>query len=500
VPFLFSSNLEPGSQPSARYPVPFRGVNKVLPVHMLPPDAIFDGQNCAIRHGELRSRAGLLRQSDQVLRGIPMAALNYIGKDGMKRPIILTTEALYQYTADAWEPIGDMPAASRDDPGSLTTLEADDRVYLIISNGVSPLHWWYPEGPLEQIPQHGTAETPTFRAIATANNRIIGVQFPYTVKWSQFLAPDEWRESNVAILADTEDEIVTVCALGTLGFSVYKAGSIWVGFIQAGTDANAFKFEHFGQYEGPANPQALVYVSGVDIYMTPSGRIGSFDGSQQVWLCDGIWPFVANDLDPMRMRRIRLSYTYLHNEVTVYYPILSSGGSVHNLITINLPYPEQGVQTIAAFNGVTHLDIAACLNIRLFAGDRNPWLFTADGLVFKSSGQAYDDDMVPFSCALQPGLHAIQTFSVIKPFFELYALRDQERGFIDVYEVHSGLLAEIGGAVELKGLTLDLTRKAPNQFFGMTVADTYIGFRVEWQSDARFHYYGANFYSRVQVP
>lgn len=505
MPHLSSMNLEPGATPSAQYITPYGGVLRVRPIHALLPHELYDGQNLCIRHGELRSRAGLSTQIihgiKQQLSGIPLAGITFVGAD-LKAPTVMTTDSVWQFREPNWINLGGMPGVTRDAQGSFTTLEANEQVYLIANDSVHPLHWWSASQPFSQIPQNGNVATPIFKDIATASNRIIGIQEPYTVKWSQFLAPDQWRDSNIAILADTEDEVIAVRSMGTLGFVVYKAGSIFVGFAQAGSDSNAFRFEHFGNYDGPANNQSIVSVSGVDFYMTASGRIGAFDGSNQTWIADGIWPFIANELDPLYITRIRSTYSYLHNELTFYYPRLHDNGVCHGVITINLPYPTQGIQQPASFNGYTHLDITTTLSIRYFQGDRNPWVFDSSGYIYKSNGEAYTDDNMPFPCTYQPGLHQPppqqdSIMSIYRALFEVFALRDDTRGLVEVYEVHAGLLQQPGGVVEDKSLILDLSRfTSSNQYFGFLSSDSFFGVKFEWPSDSRVHLYGVNFYTR----
>ena len=501
MPYLFGSNPEPGAQVLRAYQTPFQGTFRTLPVHLIPEQALYDAHNVVIRNGFLRARAGLASQNPTALAGLPLTGYLYLGEDMAKIPLFVTSEAVYAYQDGTWTARGAFHG-DRDHLARVTSLETQEQVLAVLTNGLTPLQQWTPTGGVQPLTPQTSGSTPsapipTLADLVTVSGRIVGIRPPYDVLWSNFLTADDWGDGNIARLADTEDALVAIRTLGTLGFVAYKEGTIMLGFSQAGSDASAFRFEHFGSYEGPAGISAIVDVSGTHFYMTPNGRIAAFDGSQHAWILDGLWNQLEEAIDTQFAHRIVAAYNYRHQEVTFVYPRRQDHGACHGLVTLNLPYPTAGVSSFAGFNGSTAFDLSAALSIRLFVGETVPWFAAATGQVFRQDGDAVRDGDASFLCAMQPGLVAVPQSAIAKPFFELHAIRGEDRGLVEVAEVTAHLLEQAGGVVDDKPLVLDLV-PLPRQreYYGFREAAPFLGVRLTWDSEAQFEYAGLLIWGR----
>ena len=92
--------------------------------------------------------------------------------------------------------------------------------------------------------------------------------------------------------------------------------------------------------------------------MTPSGRVGYFDGSQHQWIADGIWPFLQIDIDSSNTHRIHGCYDYRIATVIFWYPRSTDvDGLCTGMLVINWPYPLAGIQNFAYFTGVSSFPV-----------------------------------------------------------------------------------------------------------------------------------------------
>lgn len=352
---------------------------RTLPAHELPQDALYDSENMLVRDGELRTRPGMKRNSVSIVTGTgaPTGAFNYRGYDGSSLIIVGTTAGIYATDGFKWypnmitalPPNGNAPKhngilqGSLDKRSRFTSLEIGTNVYLVHTNGVDPVMAWNgtydPFRPVAGDPVGPTDEPgdpkacPKFVDIATLGDRVIGILPPYDMRWGNSLALNKWPELNFKALAETADPLVGIQALGTLGAAVYKTDSIYVCFAGAGTsDASFFRFEFRGYFDGPASAGAIVNVSGVHFYMTPTGRIAQFNGSQHVWIADGIWPQLRERVDPTKGKRIFGYYDVKNHEVWFHYPRKDDAdGLPHGLVVISLPRPGTGKDLLGSFPG-----------------------------------------------------------------------------------------------------------------------------------------------------
>lgn len=355
-----------------RWETPDVGELATLSPEKLPPNALWRSQNMLVRDGQLRTRPGLVRvpnsQPSHGGWGLTTGATAYRTRLNFPHLVVGTTREVASFTGATWTSrttgflaTGTRPAFSGvlsgdlDHPSRFTQLEVGDAVYLLHTNGRDPVLEW--DGVTEdfvpcasdEIPGTGVVPTPVpkFSDFATIGDRIVGIIPPYEVRWGSDAALNLWAQSNFHSLAESPDALVAVKALGTLGGVIYKTDSIWTIFSQGSTDAAFYRFEHRGAYAGPASPGMVVNVDGTHVYMTRTGRVGYFTGSEQAWLADGVWPRIRETIDSVLAHRGFGVYDQTFHEVTFYFPRLVDrnttpglSGLCRGVLTLALPRPE----------------------------------------------------------------------------------------------------------------------------------------------------------------
>ncbi len=365
---------------------PARGVVTSLPAHSLPPDAVPDAHNFFYRDAQGRPRPGLRRapntRVDQTT-GTPTGAYHTHDFDGRPWVVVGTTIGLLAWQGSTWRRVsgpvgqsGNAPAfagslhGSLDHPARFTILQIGTKVYVLHTNGVDPPMRWDHVAPLF-VPMAGNPvgpdndpgpakPCPFFVDWATVADRVVGILPPYDVRWGQDVSDDpdnlgalsKWPELNYKAMAETPDPLVTIHPLGTLGAAIYKTDSIWTMFPGGTTDASFFRFEFRGFYDGPACPAAVIDASGMHYFMTPTGRIGMFNGSQLAWVADGVWPLIRAQIEPNFVRRMVGGYDPLFAEVWWFFcRRQDTDGYPRGLVILSLPRPQVGRDVLGAWPG-----------------------------------------------------------------------------------------------------------------------------------------------------
>jgi len=519
---MISLLLDPSSEHLKSYIPPFSGTWTTLPPQLLPDDTLQDSQNVTILQGRLRSRLGHVRYTPFNFTTHVLGSFMFVDVQNTKYPLASTATNLYRFTADWADVTGTVLTGNENAIPRMTSIQINTSVYLLYANGVNDVKFMEQNSTLQNITPYTDPDTditstiPTFTDICTSFSRIVGITPPYTVAWcdvlnDEYLSFRNWPALNQVVLSDTEDSLVAIRSLSTLGLAVYKEGNIFVGFPQSGSQANAFRFEHRGEYEGPAGVSAIVNVNGAHVYMTPTGRIGYFDGSTQEWICDGIWPFLQDDLDTAYANRISGVYNYRTSEIYFYYPRLGDEGLCKGMVIIDTPYPTAGINTYSYFLGNTELDVRNGLSVRLFNAATSPLIFAQNTeskyLSFSLEKDSYADDSRSFECSMTTGLFKPESLQnvpisvqgdIVRPIVEVLATRDSERGLVNVSALHSNLL-ESNGTLSQETETLDLTRDVISEYIGYNESGSYIGVKLEWDSDAKVEYKGCDVYGRRNI-
>lgn len=432
------------------------------------------------------------------LLSVPAGMIEYLAADGVTRVVLVLGETTIQYgTGSGWTNVTGalvFGASGAIQPSRITLLEfgTPGIVYAVMTNGVDPLMQW----------DTGSAATlvagtpPVFTDITTTFDRIVGIVPPYTVRWGEALDLSTWNDLNTRILADTPDRVVAIRNLGNLGAVIYKERTIWTAQAQSGPTSSAFRFELRGYFDGPAGPAAVVDVNGGQFYMTNTGRIGLFTGTNHQWVCDGLWPHTRALIDHTSAKFIVGTYDPQFQELYFFYPRLGDSGNNHGMVIINLPYPQAGIQDYAAFPGETAKHIsAACLfrdgnlDLPLLGVEEGPTIQIFDG-------DAREDEGDIFESMIQTGLVPTPDLEIMAATVEPYFLRGAGRGTITMNLIRSYMLETLGGSVQ-DGQTYDLTDTPVKDIRGHEARGRFFGLQLNWQPHlTNVEYFGSHLMAR----
>lgn len=496
------------------YLPPFKGTWKTLPAYLIPDDAIQDSLNVTILGGKLRSRCGLLSYNANDLGNKVLGSFLNVDTLNIKSPICSTRNKILRFIHNGWQDITGAVTLTATDEAQIrmSSLQLGTNVYVLYTNQTDTLKIISQAGYLAADITPRTGTIPILWDVCTSFSRFVGIQPPYAVRWcdiinDQYLSFTSWPALNQAILADTEDSLVAIRSLGTLGVAVYKEGNIFVGIAQTGNNSQAFRFEHRGEYEGPAGVNAIVNVNGSHVYMTPSGRIGLFNGTQQNWIADGIWPFLQDDLDPLHTGKIFGVYNYLTAEITFWYPRQGDNGECKGMIIVDIPYPLAGIQDFAYFIGRSAFPCSNGLTVRIFDSRKSPLIFGGENETFVLDKDTYSDRYLKFPCGFTqglfqptetptPGERINDNHNIYLPILSVLASRGSGRGLVGVSAMTSGQLEDDG--VASQKTVIDLTDTPFNEYLAFPDAEgSFLGVQFTWDSTAKFEYKGCDIYGRA---
>lgn len=382
-----------GKDALAEWEAPYKGILRDMVPPKIPADALWDSQNVVFRNGALIARPGL---SQLIATDLTAGAGNIGRVTGANQTTLLasgvfdatafdpstfqeaantpgtvitagTNRKFWAYFGGVWHDLTDTPLVATDTYlAQFTNIQIGSTVYTLLTNGIdSPRQWDNQSAAITVV----AGTPPLFTDWTTASSRIIGIVPPYLVQWGNSLSITTWPAGNFRVLSDTPDPVVAVENIGTLGAVVYKANSAWLAIAQGGLDASYFSFTLFGQYEGPANPNCVVNVSGSHYVFTKSGRCGVFNGSQWVWVNDPILPLLRATLDTANMGRAFGLYNPIDREVWFFYPRLAEAGNgdVRGLMIVSVPkqFSYEGIFFHSTFLGSMAFPVTAGVDRRL---------------------------------------------------------------------------------------------------------------------------------------
>ena len=508
---MISLQNDPGAILQKSYPIPLRGTWKTLPSHLLPDDVVQDSLNVSLIDGALRSRAGLRLLSQTLLDSPALGSFLFTGVTNSKTPLVASSTTIYALAGVTWLNVspGVSLHTSLGNFSRFTSIQSGSYVYVLHCNGVDPL--WSAQEAVQFAPvtPYAGSSIPILTDMCTVAGLIVGIVPPYTVTWcaglsNTYLSFTNWPALNQVILADTEDSLVAIRPLGTLGFVCYKEGNIFVGSAQAGPLSAAFGFQHRGEFEGPGGVNAVVNWNGMHVYMTPSGRVGLFDGTNHQWILDGLWPFLRKDIDSSRASSIFGAYNYLTSEVYFWYPRLSAPDTVDGMVQINMPYPLAGIQDFSGFLGRSSFGVSNALSVRLFDGTLQPYVWRSDTYgTYVLDTDTYVDGTVDFPCSFTTGVFRPVSGTqqlpggndIFRGSYEVFATRDSIRGSADVQGLSANALETHGSPSAVE--RIDLTQTRPNEYISFPTAQgKFLGLSITWQSSSRMEYKGCDVYAR----
>ena len=505
---------ELGSEILAQFTTPILGTWRYesVAVHEVPPKAVADSLNIFIRGGKLRSRPGLTLYNEDIFLE-PIIGGGMIVTPGEKIVLAVTRNRIYQLSdiADTWSvlnltEIGTTIAPSDRSVVDITVMESSGVNIAILAQQDNILKQWI-AAPRAITTITGT-NIPKAKSVCIAASRVIALIPPHTVVWSNTNNPTIFDPLAINPRPQTGDAGILVESLSSLSFVLYKDRSIHVARAQAGLDeSTAFSFSEPIYADGPAGIYSLVNVFGTHIYMTHNGRIALFDGTRYpIWIADGLWFFLQNDIEPQSAYLIRAMYDYRLHVVVFFYPKKGYGPGLRGMVVINLPFEGQDIQGVlsrAAFLGISNKGITHTIEKRWDSDN------TVDrALLFNDKSSESDrhhsflfdencplDEHIPFTSSFQTGLQpmpdARHTTVTVESFFE----RSQGYGSVFIEPVISDALENTTGTIpDNSGQWIDLETNPVREYKGFGGQVRFFGLRYTWQSDNHVRYSGAVVY------
>ena len=497
-------SLQPNAQRIAEFPVPYKGTWRSLGSNQITPDALYDSLNVFIREGKLRTRPGLSLLNATVFTN-PIIGGGLAVESTGKTLIAIHQEGYYTLTStdSTWSSKVLITGGLRIAPNNnemidSTFLETSAKYVMIWTSSLRGLIAWNTTDGADPITaSEGTV--PIAKSVCTASRRVIALVAPHTLQWSSVFDHTSWPALATTKVAQTNDEGICVLPIGTLDFVLYKERSIYLGKSQAGPDSSAFAIRYHQTVEGPAGVHAVVDALGLHFYMTPSGRIGVFDGARAVqWIADGLWFYLQGDLDVANAYKIFGVYDYRLHSVVFYYPRIGDNGDLKGMVWINLPLEGSGVNNFISFLGLSGIPVSYGYEQR-FSNEINR------GLVFSSTSndeQSFlldedvnTDDSTVYDCLAQTSLQPVGNLKSSFILSESFVERNEGNGYVDVFTVTSNMLDTAPGTVDTSIFDrINLEFSPVKEYIGHDINTRFAGLKYQWKSTSNIRYAGALMY------
>lgn len=404
-----------------RWVVPLAGTQRSIPIHQIPPHALFDSLNTVIDQESLAARPGITSFAATVLTGRPtgmfgsgILASGAFQEDAFQEDafqlstsipntllIVGTTQRIYVLYEDIFNDItGTALNADKANLARFTGIQIGTpaQLFVLHTNGVDPVKQW---NSTDATFIDVAGSPPLFTDITTIDDRVVGIIPPFDVRWSPVLTLDSWPSANGRVLADTRDPLIGITNFGLNGGVAYKAHSIWnIVVTGSGVESTALRFDFRREVSGPASPAAIVN-AGAHYYMTRQGRVGRWDFFNHSWVADGVWRLIQADLDTAFTAHIHGAWNPVLDCVTFYYPRIGDAGECKGSVTIMIPNAMKGITDFIAFPGRLEKAVSASgdsrldLNKQFVATSSTPKVYTVEGA---------NDDTVNFTGFFQTGL------------------------------------------------------------------------------------------------
>ena len=499
-----------------KWTVPVQGTLRGLPPYALPEDAVYDSLNVLVRAGAVEARPGLTVVNPSTLGGRPIGAFattllaqgafqsdsfqndafQISGNTPTSALIVVTPSKIWAYWSGVYHDITDTTLTGTDSAfARMTSIQISNTIYILISNGIDVPRVWDSVAPtVAQV----SGTPPKWTDVTTASDRIIGIIPPYTIQWGNSLDLTTWPALNFRTLSDTIDPVVAIRNLGSLGVAVYKTRSIWIGQPGGTTDASYFSFVIRGFWDGPASPYALIDADGAHYYMTDTGRIGYFDGTQQQWIADGVWPAVQAELDQPNAARIFGVFDPSNREINFYYPRVGDGGACKGIVTLRLPRPAEAIPSPIAFRGLSSIAVSVGCDTRL---DTRKALVLGDTTQIAYTVEGDNDAGTNFSGYFQPGFISAPALDMHRlEGYEVFVERGQGYGQLLTKIVSNNLLENPATNLSAPSEAVDLSLAPPTQQMGGDVTGKFLGLRFEFTTPIRLRWYAARLAARRIEP
>jgi hypothetical protein len=509
---------EPGSEILTQFGVPTRGTWRNTAINTIPLDAVYDSLNVFIREGKLRTRPGLslvisaFPYDPSFSRNILGGAMIVTANDEIV--LAASRNRLFFISGNGsglWEQIPDgapFLATADTDVIDMAFLETSATTVALFAHSSRVIKHWKPgDVAVTSIP--GGVNIPLAKSICISSSRVIALIQPHTVVWSRVLNYANFDALAVVKRAQTPDRGICVRSLSALSFVLYKENSIHTARAQAGLDeGSAFAFAEPIVVEGPAGIYAVVEVEGRHIYMTKSGRIAIFDGTNYpTWIADGMWFYLQNDINQAHAYRIRGVYDYRLNIVVFFYPRFNELFGMTGMVIVNLPFPgfeqQDGLRPYAFLGQASVPVLHVCT--KRFNDDINRGLIIGPEPVSISTSVTHyldeevnQDANIDFTSSFQTGLQSVPDARHIKITVESFFERSFGYGTVSVEPITSHSLEIPGGTRNLTAVqTINLANTPVNEYMGFNLNTRFFGLRYSWDSNSKVRYSGSVVYTSL---
>lgn len=492
----------------AEFPVPFKGTWNGIPANMLASDALYDSLNVFIREGKLCTRPGLEQFTTTNFASCVIGGAMAVTPTE-KILLAATPDSLFKLRKNQTEWISDSVLAIAENEQSIvdiTFLETQGEYVGVIANGEGVIRKWTDSLGVQEItPTAGPL--PIAKSVCTAARKIVALTDNHTLRWSSTFDYTNWNELAYDKVAQTNDAGVCVKRIGIVSFVFYKERSIYFGKAKAGSIANAFEVSFVEEVEGPAGIHAVVTnVDGSHMYMSTTGRIGLFNGSNKVsWIADGLWLFLEREIDQQYAYKIFGVYDFRLHCVVFYYPRIGDNGQLKGMVLINVPLQGSGVEAYSPFLGRSAIGMTFGYE-KFFNRESSRSVLFSSNLGQKMPhifDESYEmDGGQVFQCAIQTPIAPLPELSSHRINGEVFLERGSGYGTVKVHGVTSDILDNKSGHYEeIDGEVVSLEfADAAREYIGFNVNSRFFGLRLEWDSTANVKYAGSNIYGRVSAP
>ena len=468
---------------------------------MLSPDSIFDSMNVFLREGKLRERPGLLQVNptifDSSIIGGAMAVT-----PTQKTLLALSTTKAYTLNEhdDQWSvETGDLVNLTSQSVVDVAFIETAGEYVAVIADGINPLHKWTEEVGLELVVAT-EGVVPHAKSVCSTSRRIVALEAPHTLWWTSTLTYDAWNELNYVKVARTNDVGICVKSIGVADFVLYKERSIYLAQPRGGPDSTAFDIRFVAFTEGPAGIHAVVEFENQHMFMTPSGRIGIFNGQSAInWIADGLWLHLQRDVDPEHSHKIVGVYDLRLQCVTFWYANRDDHGHMRSMVMINIPLKGSGIDEYSAFLGRTMQPITHGFESRFNNQIDRSIVFSGDSREsFYLDENVLTDNEVEYPCMFQTGLYPMPDLKHFRVLAESFLEREFGSGSAMLKFVYSDSLENRRGTVDVhENAIIDLENIPTREYYGLNRAIRFAGLRYEWGSVNTVRYGGAVMYGVV---
>jgi hypothetical protein len=484
----------------ATFDVPTTGTLATLAIHKVPQNALFDSLNVFLRNGKLRARPGHVRLTATSFVE-PVICARTAVTPLVRLALAITKNNLYELgendTVWSHQLTNTQFALNDTSVIDMAFLEVSNTYVGIIASEGLPLRAWNSVLHTADIVTPFSGILPKPKSVCIAARRAIYLTSPHTLQWSNVFQYNAFDPLAIYKIAQTNDRGICVRSLSNLSFVLYKERSIYTARAQSGSNETAFAFSEPIRVDGPAGINAVVDMGGTHMYMTRNGRVALFDGTRYPqWICDGLWLFLQQDIDPKYVHRIHGTYDYRLHAVTFYYPRMEDNGALRGMLIVNLPFEGVDVegQPVACFKGMSTLPVTASTELLFSDQVDRSLIFLYDSFDIRDGVLDEDvtlDDSVEYACLLQTGLVGMPQGKFTQVTVESFLERKYGYGAINIQPVVSNTLSEVAGYMDdIDKRPISLEEDPIRQHVGFNTPVRFFGLKYSWMSGNVVRYAG----------